>query len=89
MDQARQRVAALDRTIADLTAEQQALVSSVEESKARRANAIARQNELAARRDEFDRERREQQERVAGARASARANRYAGRMWRTPRCGGQ
>ncbi len=77
LDQARQRVAALDRTIADLTAEQQALISSVEESKARRANAIARQNELAARRDEFDRERREQQERVAAARASAEQHRDA------------
>ena len=48
LDQARQRIAALDRAIADLAAEQQALVSAVEESKAHRANAVARQNDLAA-----------------------------------------
>jgi chromosome segregation protein len=70
-------VSALDRAIADLAAEQQALVSAVEESRARRANAIARQNDLAATREDLDRERRDQQERVASARASAEQHRDA------------
>ena len=75
LDQARQRAAALDRAIADLAAEEQGLVTAVEESKARRAAALARQAELAQTRERFEHERREHQERVAVARATAERHR--------------
>ncbi len=77
LDQVRQRAAALDRALADLAAEQQALVSAVDESKARRANAVARQAHLSATRESFDQQRREQQERLSAARASAEQHREA------------
>jgi chromosome segregation protein len=77
LDRARQRAAALDRAIADLATEQQALVSAVEESKARRANAVARQEHLSAARECFDQQRREHQESVSAARASAEQHREA------------
>jgi chromosome segregation protein len=75
LEQARQRAAALDRAIADLAAEEQALVTAVEESKARRAAAVARQGELASSRENFELQRREHQERVAAARATAEKHR--------------
>jgi chromosome segregation protein len=75
LDQARQRAAALDRAIADLATEQQALITAVDESKARRAAAASRQNELAASREGVEQLRREHQERVAAARASAEQHR--------------
>jgi chromosome segregation protein len=75
LDQARQRAAALDRAIADLAAEQQALVTAMEESKARRAGAVSRQADLASSREAFEQQRREHQERVAAARASAERHR--------------
>jgi chromosome segregation protein len=77
LERARQRAAALDRAIADLATEQQALVSAVEESKARRANAVARQEHFVATREGFDQQRREHQERVSAARASAERHREA------------
>jgi chromosome segregation protein len=77
LDQARQRAAALDRALADLATEQQALLTAVDESNARRATALARQNELAANREEFDKQRHEHQERVTAARASAEQHREA------------
>ena len=52
LEQARQRAAALDRAVADLAAEQQALITAVDESKARRAAAMARHGELAATRED-------------------------------------
>ena len=55
--------------------EQQALVTAVEESRARRAAAVARQGDLAATREDFEQQRRDQQERVAAARASAEKHR--------------
>ena len=75
LDQARQRAAALDRAIADLAAEQQALVTAVDESTAHRAAAVSRRDDLAAMREGFEQQRREQQERVAAARASAEQHR--------------
>ncbi|HUQ52505.1 MAG TPA: chromosome segregation protein SMC [Gammaproteobacteria bacterium] len=75
LDQARQRAAALDRAIADLATEQQALITAVDESKARRAAAVSRQNGLAASREGVEQQRREHQERVAAARASAEQHR--------------
>jgi chromosome segregation protein len=75
LEQARQRAAALDRTIADLAAEQQALITAVDESKARRASAVARQSELANARDEVEQQRRELSERLAAARSTAEKHR--------------
>jgi chromosome segregation protein len=75
LDQARQRAAALDRAIAELASEQQALVSAVEESRAHRAAAVSRQRDLATTREEFEQQRREHQDRVAAARASAERHR--------------
>jgi chromosome segregation protein len=75
LDQARQRAVALDRTIADLTTEQQALITAVEQSKARRAAAFSRQSDLASTREEVEQQRREHQERVATARANAEQHR--------------
>jgi chromosome segregation protein len=75
LEQARQRAAALERTIADLTAEQQSLITAVDESKARRAAAVSRQTDLAASREGVEQQRREHQERVAAARASAEQHR--------------
>ncbi len=75
LEQARQRAAALDRTLADLATEQQRLVTAVDESKARRAAAVSRQNDLAASREGVDQQRREHQERVAAARADAERHR--------------
>jgi chromosome segregation protein len=75
LDQARQRAAALDSAIADLAAEHQALVTAVDESKARRAAAVARQVELSATRESFEQQRREHQDSLAAARATAEKHR--------------
>jgi chromosome segregation protein len=75
LDQARQRAAALDRAVADLAAEQQALITASDESKARRSAAVARRTELTATRDGIEQERRELTERLAGARATAEKHR--------------
>jgi chromosome segregation protein len=75
LEQARQRAAVLDRAIADLEAEQQALVTALEESKARRAAAVARHGELATTRESFEQQRRQQQEQLAAARAKAEKHR--------------
>jgi chromosome segregation protein len=75
LEQARQRAAALDRANADLTTEEQSLITAVDESKARRAAAISRRSELAASRDGVEQQRREHQERVAAARTSAEQHR--------------
>ncbi len=77
IDQARQRAAALDRAVADLAAEQQALVTAIDECTARRAAATGRQNDVTATRDDFERERQTHLERVAAARAEAEAQREA------------
>jgi chromosome segregation protein len=75
LDQARQRGSALDRTVADLNAERHALITAVDESKARRAVAGARSTELTAARESVERERRELTERLADARATAEKHR--------------
>jgi chromosome segregation protein len=75
LEQARQRAAALDRAIADLASEQQALVTAVEESRARRAAAVARHGELAATREGFEQQRRELHEQLAAARTTAEKHR--------------
>ena len=77
IDQARQRAAALDRALADLATERQALVTAVDESTARRAAATSRQSDVGAMRDEFDRERQTHVQRLAAARAEAEAQREA------------
>ena len=75
LEQTRQRAAALHRAVADLTADQQALITAIEESRARRSAAVARQGELAATRADVEQQRREQQERFASARATAERHR--------------
>ncbi len=75
LDQARQRAGALDRTLAELAAEQQALVSAVEESRAQRGAAVSRQSALGSAREEFEQQRREHQDRFAAARAAAEQHR--------------
>jgi chromosome segregation protein len=75
LEQARQRAAALDRAVADLAAEQQALITASDESKARRAAAAARRAELVATREGIEQERRELTERLAAARATAEKHR--------------
>jgi chromosome segregation protein len=75
LEQARQRAAALDHAIADLASEQQALVTAVEESRARRAAAVARHGELTAAREGFEQQRRELLEQLAAARATAEKHR--------------
>jgi chromosome segregation protein len=77
IEQARQRAAALDRAMADLAAEQQALVTAIGESTARRVAATSRQKELATTRDAFERERQSHLDRVASARAEAEGQREA------------
>src|SRR6185436_2659799 len=66
LEQSRSRAAVLDRAIADLAAEQRTLVTSLDESRARRASAVERQAVLATAREDVERLRREQQERVTG-----------------------
>ncbi len=69
-------LAALDRAIADLTAEQQAFVTAVDESKARRrARQSAVRTIWPRSREGVEQQRREHQERVAAARASAEQHR--------------
>src|SRR6185295_9489815 len=65
----------LDRAVADLAAEQQALVTAVDESKARRAAAVARNTEVTSARESVEHERRELAERLAEARATAAKHR--------------
>jgi chromosome segregation protein len=77
LEQSRSRAAALDRTAADLTTEQRALVNALDESRARRTSSIEKQRQLASAREDFERQRREQQERVAAARAKAEEHRQA------------
>jgi len=76
-EQARQRAATVDRTIADLAAEQQALVTALEQSRALRTQAVGRQTELGSTREDFERQRREHHERLIAARASAEEHREA------------
>jgi chromosome segregation protein len=75
LEQARSRAAALDRAIADLQIEQQTLVAALDESRLRRESAIERQRALSVDRDDFERQRREHQERVAAAREQAERHR--------------
>jgi chromosome segregation protein len=75
LEQARQRAAALDRAVADLAAEQQALITASDESRARRAAAAARRAELTVAREGMELERRELAERLAVARATAEKHR--------------
>jgi chromosome segregation protein len=77
LEQARQRAATLDRTVADLATEQQALITALDESRARRAGALSRHTELAATREEFDQQRRDHHERLVVARAQAEEHREA------------
>ncbi|HZF29558.1 MAG TPA: chromosome segregation protein SMC [Gammaproteobacteria bacterium] len=77
LEQSRSRAAALDRATTDLGAEQRTLVMSLDESRARRASAVERQRDLAAAREDFERQRREQQESVAAARVKAEEHREA------------
>jgi chromosome segregation protein len=75
LEQARQRAAALDRAVADLAAEQQALITASDESRARRSAAVARRAELTATRESIEQERRELIDRLAVARATAEKHR--------------
>jgi chromosome segregation protein len=77
LEQVRSRVAVLDRSIADLDAEQHALLTALEESRSRREAAAARHRELASVREDSDRQRIEHQERVTEARARAIEHREA------------
>jgi chromosome segregation protein len=77
LEQARQRAATLDRTIADLATEQQALITALDESRARRAQALGRHTELGSTREDFERQRREHHERLIAARAAAEEHREA------------
>jgi chromosome segregation protein len=77
LEQARQRAAMLDRAIADLDAEREALLTAQEESRMRRIADVTRHQDLAANREEFERQRREQHERLAAARARAEEHREA------------
>ncbi len=75
LDQVRNRVTTLDRTIADLDSEQQALLTALEESRARREAAAARHREVASAREDSERQRRDHQDRVTDARAKAEEHR--------------
>jgi chromosome segregation protein len=75
LEQMRARAAALDRALADLETEQQALVTALAESGARRDGALARQRDLVVTREDFERQRRDHQERVTQARAQAEHHR--------------
>jgi chromosome segregation protein len=75
LEAGRTRAATLDRAIADVTAEQRTLVANLDGIRARRDAAVARQRDLAAVREDFEQQRRDQQERVAAARAQAEQHR--------------
>jgi chromosome segregation protein len=77
LDQARQRAATLDRTLADLDAEREALLTAQEGSRIRRTESVTRHRDLASNREQFDRQRHEHHERVAAARARAEEHREA------------
>jgi len=77
LDQVRNRLATLDRAIADLDGEQQALLTALDESRARRETAGTQHRELASAREDFDRQRRDHQDRVTEARAKAEEHREA------------
>jgi chromosome segregation protein len=77
LEQLRQRAAVLQSALAELDAEQASLVQAEEESRRRRASAVAQQAEVVAAREELERERRERNERLAAARASAEGHREA------------
>jgi chromosome segregation protein len=77
LDQIRNRVAVLDRAISDLDGEHQALLTAIEESRARRDAAATRHRELASAREDSERQRREHQDRLTEARARAEEHREA------------
>jgi chromosome segregation protein len=77
LDQVRNRLATLDRAIADLDGEQQALLTALDESRARRETSGTQHRELASAREDFDRQRRDHQDRVTEARAKAEEHREA------------
>jgi chromosome segregation protein len=74
-EQARNRASTLDRSIAELVAEQQALARAFEESRIRREEATARHRELSATREDLDRQRRDLQDALSAARAKAEEHR--------------
>jgi chromosome segregation protein len=77
LDQARQRGVTLDRAAADLDAEREALVTALEDSRIRRTAALTRHADLAANREEFERQRHEYHERLVTARTRAEEHREA------------
>jgi chromosome segregation protein len=77
LDQARQRGITLDRAAANLDAEREALITALEESRIRRTAAMTRHSDLAASREEFERQRHERHERLLAARTRAEEHREA------------
>jgi chromosome segregation protein len=77
LEQTRARAAALERAIADLDEEQHALVTALDESRARREQAATRFRELSTTREDFEKQRREHQDRVTDARSKAERDREA------------
>jgi chromosome segregation protein len=77
LDQVRQRGIVLDRTVANLDGEREALVTALEDCRVKRATAVARHVDIAANREEFERQRHEHHERVAAARMRAEEHRDA------------
>ncbi len=75
LEQTRARAGMLDRVIADLTTERHALVTALDESRARKETAVSRRRELTTSREASEQERREHQERVAAARVLAEQHR--------------
>jgi chromosome segregation protein len=77
LDQVRQRGVTLDRTVADLDAEREALVTALEDCRVRRTAAVTRHTDVAANREESEKQRHEHHERLAVARARAEQHREA------------
>jgi len=75
LDQARQRGILLDRSAAELDAEREALITALEDSRIRRSAAMTRHADLATNREEFERQRQEQHERLLAARTRAEEHR--------------
>jgi chromosome segregation protein len=75
LEQMRARAAALDHALADLESEQQASVTALAESRGRRETSVTRQREAVVTREDFERQRRDHQERVAEARSLAERHR--------------
>jgi chromosome segregation protein len=75
LEQARNRASTLDRTVAEVRAEQESLITAIEDSRVRRETAATHERDLLTTREDLERQRRERQDQLTAARGKAEEHR--------------